>query len=92
MNLIDVTALGVGGILIYSAVTDRNPLDVIKQGLQGRVAQSAKDGTATSTNLPPGKQYVDGSGNSPGTHTSNGGFGPGSNVSYTNPPPVYVSV
>lgn len=92
--MIDVIALGVGGILLYSAVKDDNPVDVIKSALQGKVATSAKDGTATTSKLPPGKQYVGGSGpDNPGTHTSNGGVGPGTPVVYQVPPtPVYVSV
>lgn len=91
--MVDVIAFGAGGILLYSAIKDDNPVDVVKAALQGKTATSYKDGTATTTKLPPGKQYVDGSGDSPGTHTSSGGVGPGTPVVYQTPPtPVYVSV
>lgn len=94
MNLIDIVAFGVGGILLYSAVRDDNPVNVVKSALQGKTATSYKDGTATTSKLPPGKQYVGGTnGQDAPPHWSNGGIGPGTPVVYQTPPvPVYVSV
>lgn len=95
MNLVDVLALGVGGILIYSAVKDDNPVTVIKDALSGKAPGTPKDGTTTSGGVPPGKQIVGGAPGSPGTTTSNGGIGPGTSVSYEPPvipSPTFVSV
>lgn len=38
LNLPTLIVFAVGAVLIYSAVTNRNPIDVIKMALQGKVA------------------------------------------------------
>lgn len=48
LNLTTVILGMVGGVLIYSAVTDRSPVDVLKMGIQGKEAPK-KNTPAPST-------------------------------------------
>lgn len=38
LNLPTLIVFAAGAVLIYSAITNRNPVDVVKMALQGKVA------------------------------------------------------
>jgi hypothetical protein len=50
LNLPTLIAFAAGAVLIYSAVTNRNPVEVVKSALQGKLApvKTAGDGDSSS--------------------------------------------
>jgi len=43
LNILNIAMFGAGCILLYSGITNRNPVDVIKMGLQGKIAPKEKE-------------------------------------------------
>ncbi len=41
MNLLSITLIAGGGILIYSAIKGKDPRDVVKSGLSGKSPETA---------------------------------------------------
>lgn len=55
-NLIPIIAIAVGGILVFSAVQNKHPLDLVKNALQGKLVQREIRPISTrafSGNKPP---------------------------------------
>lgn len=53
MKLTTVIILMIGGTLVYSAVKDKSPLEVLKMGLQGKAAPVKTPApSAQSSNVP----------------------------------------
>lgn len=53
MKLTTVVILMIGGTLVYSAVKDKSPLDVLKMGLQGKAAPVRNPSPSTQTSAVP---------------------------------------
>jgi hypothetical protein len=53
VKLTTVVILMVGGTLVYSAIKDKSPLDVLKMGLQGKAAPVKTPPPSTQTSANP---------------------------------------
>jgi hypothetical protein len=42
LNILNLTMFGAGAILLYAGITDRNPVNVVKSALQGKIAPKEK--------------------------------------------------
>lgn len=63
LNLVNVVVFGIGAILVYAAVKDVDPRDLVKQGLGGpapakTTAANSALATAPATPAPPIPTYL----------------------------------
>lgn len=55
LNIVTLIILAAGAILIYSAITDRNPVEVVKNALKGKAAPTGYTKSGFSSDAKTGE-------------------------------------